>query len=71
MILLPENTVRCIKKDTSQNSCLRDLKSTFLGSSWEHLKELQKTKTLPSSPKSLINLFKFYDKTQTRYQKQK
>ena len=33
------STVRCIKKDTSQSSCLRDLKSTFLGSSWEHLKE--------------------------------
>ena len=27
------STVRCIKNDTSQSSCLRDSKSTFLGSS--------------------------------------
>ena len=62
--------LRRIKKDTSQSSCFRDFKSTFWGSSWERLKELQKTKTLPLSQKSLINLFRFYDKTQTRYQKQ-
>ena len=63
-------TVRCIKKDTSQSSCFRDSKSTFWDYSWEHLKELQKTETLPPSSKSLINLFRFYDKLNTRYQKQ-
>ena len=48
----------------------KGLKINFLGLSYEHLKELQKTETLPLSLKSLINLFRFYDKSKTRYQKQ-
>ena len=39
------------KKDTSQNSCLRNLKSTFVGFSWEHLKELKKKRNIATKHK--------------------
>ena len=58
------------KKRYKPKFMLKGLKINFLGSSWKHLKELQKTEILPPSLKCLINLFRFYDKTKIWYQKQ-
>ena len=58
------------KKRYKAKFMFEGLKINFFRFFFRAFERASKTETLPPSPKSLINLFRFYDKTKTSYQNQ-